>query len=112
MKKILIISSGFPANGGQASTAYNLNVLLSENNYEVKIIFLKNSEEYGDIDPNSTTNSQKINYAIALKFPYLRKILKFLISLRVFKILGITSSLNKIYKLLQNILVKRKNIVF
>ena len=108
MKKILIISSGFPANGGQASTAYNLNVLLSENNYEVKIIFLKNSEEYGDIDPNSTTNSQKINYAIALKFPYLRKILKFLISLRVFKILGITSFLNKIYKLLQNILVKRK----
>ena len=73
MKKILIISSGYPSNGGQASTAYNLNTLLIENNFDVKIIFLKESIDGGNVDPNLVGNSHKINYVKSGNFPSLRK---------------------------------------
>tara|TARA_B100001250_G_C19809960_1_gene795268 strand:- start:1500 stop:2666 length:1167 start_codon:yes stop_codon:yes gene_type:complete len=108
MKKILIISSGYPSNGGQASTAYNLNALLTKSNYDVKIIFLKNSLEYGNIDPKLIKNSHKLNYAKSLQFPITRTIVKFIISLKIFKITGINSFSKYLYKKLQNILIKKE----
>jgi hypothetical protein len=108
MKKILIISSGYPSNGGQASTAYNLNILLIKSNYDVKIIFLKNSLEYGSIDPQLIKNSQKLDYAKSLQFPITRRIVKFIISLKIFKIIGVNSFSKYLYRKLQNILIKKE----
>ena len=105
MKKILIISSGYPSNGGQASTAYNLNVLLTKNNYDVKIIFLKNSLEYGSIDPELIKNSHRLDYAKSLQFPTARRLIKFIISLKIFKITGVSFLSIYLYKKLQNILI-------
>ena len=108
MKKILIISSGYPSNGGQASTAYNLNTLLIENNFDVKIIFLKESIDGGNVDPNLVGNSHKINYVKSGNFPSLRKMIKYIISLKIFNVIGITSLFKYAYKILQNFLLKKE----
>ena len=108
MKKILIISSGYPSNGGQASTAYNLNVLLTNSNYDVKTIFLKNSLESGNIDPQSIKNSHGLNYTKALQFPITRGIVKFIISFKIFKITGVNFFSKYLYKNFQNILIKKE----
>ena len=105
MKKILIISCGYPSNGGQASTAYNLNVLLTKNNFDVKIIFLKNSLDYGSIDPELIKNSHRLNYAKSLHLPITRRLVKYIISLKIFKITGVNYLSKYLYKKLQNILI-------
>ena len=79
--------------------------------FDVKIIFLKNSLDYGSIDPELIKNSYRLNYAKSLQFPITRRLVKFIISLKIFKITGVNYLSKYLYKKLQNILTIKKYIV-
>ena len=82
-----------------------MNVLLTKNNFDVKLIFLKNSLDYGSIDPELIKNSHRLNYAKSLQFPITRRLVKSIISLKIFKITGVNYLSKYLYKKLQNILI-------
>ncbi len=66
MKKMLIISSGAPFVGGEATTAYNLLKLLN-NKYRVRLVYF-NSTQSANVDPDSTGLSVKISIFKPLRF--------------------------------------------
>jgi glycosyltransferase involved in cell wall biosynthesis len=59
VKKILIITYGYPNFGGQATTAYNLMKLLNENNFAAKTIYIIDNHQ-ANIDPHDTGDTHKI----------------------------------------------------
>ncbi len=59
MKKVLIISNGFPNYGGLSTTAYNLLKLLRSEKYDARLICIT-IIKHSDADPDKTGASYKI----------------------------------------------------
>ncbi|MBS1774498.1 MAG: glycosyltransferase family 4 protein [Bacteroidetes bacterium] len=59
MKKVLILSGGYPNYGGEATTAYNLLKLLRNNNYDAQLVYI-NSIKNAPADPDGTNASHII----------------------------------------------------
>jgi glycosyltransferase involved in cell wall biosynthesis len=83
MKKILIISDGFPEYGGQATTAYNLHFFLESKNFESKLLFLNDGNAPGDVDPRKNEKSQ--NFKISHGFLTQAQSMLFSIKHKIFK---------------------------
>jgi len=81
VKKILIITYGYPNFGGQATTAYNLMKLLNENNFAAKTIYIIDNHQ-ANIDPHDTGDTHKIvlkkNVIHSVYNIYRKKKIKFL----------------------------------
>ena len=81
MKKILIISNGYPGQGGRSTTAYNLQIFLNSINFDAKVLFINDFNSNGEADPENSGRSFNITYRKPLTYTLVRSLIQKIISL-------------------------------
>lgn len=81
--KVLIISDGFPGYGGQATTAYNLQLFLKSKNLDTKLLFLKAGNSLEGISFKENKNRHFLN--VLYRFSIQSKQILILIEAKILK---------------------------
>jgi hypothetical protein len=108
MKKVLIISNGYPGFGGQSTTAHHLGSLLNKNNIKCKVFFLNEVKMIKDVDTKTIINSDEIIIKRNLLKGGLRSFVQAILKNKVSIKLGITFLSSILYRQIKAKLVVKK----